>query len=202
MYTEFAFTVKRIYRFLGLARIQKSHFNYTHCSTYICVYTEKRTNDPWKKEHPSKKIFERYRMHGFRNTTFSYFFSIYRAEEDIEKRWKDIKMTNKLTDFSIWSLYISFLEISKHDEFILLHRREWERERERFKRIKLGTQTKKMAVNREKEGGERDFRMTACRIGRKSAWISLFNPLSNCFARSLHFGPLLYPSLSTRARRP
>lgn len=86
VYTEFAFTVKRIYRFLGLARIQKSHFNYTHCSTYICVYTEKRTNDPWKKEHPSKKIFERYRMHGFRNTTFSYFFSIYRAEEDIEKR--------------------------------------------------------------------------------------------------------------------
>lgn len=130
VYTEFAFTVKRIYRFLGLARIQKSHFNYTHCSTYICVYTEKRTNDPWKKEHPSKKIFERCRMHGFRNTTFSYFFSIYRAEGDIEKRWKDIKMTNKLTDFSIWSLYISFLEISKHDEFILLHRREWERERE------------------------------------------------------------------------
>lgn len=47
-----------------------------------------------------------------------------------------------------------------------------------------------MAVNREKEeareGGERprDFRMTACRVGRKSAWISLFNPLSNCFARS------------------
>lgn len=42
VYTEFAFTVKRIYRFLGLARIQKSHFNYTHCSTYICVYTDER----------------------------------------------------------------------------------------------------------------------------------------------------------------
>lgn len=54
VYTEFAFTVKRIYRFLGLARIQKSHFNYTHCSTYICVYTEKRTNDPKRNIRPRK----------------------------------------------------------------------------------------------------------------------------------------------------
>lgn len=96
---------------------------------YMCIYREEDERSMEKGTSVQENIRKISNARISKYNVFL-FFSIYRAEGDIEKRWKDIKMTNKLTDFSIWSLYISFLEISKHDEFILLHRREWERERE------------------------------------------------------------------------
>ena len=103
----------------------------------------------------------------------------------------------KLIDFYINKIYIRFVfinfffEISKHET--PQRKRERERERGDWNVLKRDADKENGGRCVEKERGKegerpRDFRMTAYRVGRKSARISLFNPLSN-----------RYPALSTHA---